>query len=128
MRIGAFTEDMKDPERFCKVAGQLRSNFYDEIVTCKEKEVMTQEDSDYFCNTIVPVSAQLYAGRLKVIPLPERIIVGSYSSSYRQKFTIPESHSTERVEYDYVFYAAAAPTSEGISGWAGFCKYSNDRA
>ncbi|ESS55029.1 surface protease GP63 [Trypanosoma cruzi Dm28c] len=122
IRFQVFTEDLKDPSRYCTAEGQIRPDFTGGTVECKREDILTKEKKSIILNSLIPRALKMHTDRLLVKPLTGYLIVPGYSSGACAQFTIPSSHHTEGVTgADMYLYVSAAPITDSALAWAAAC-------
>ncbi|EAN91657.1 putative surface protease GP63 [Trypanosoma cruzi] len=122
IRFKFFTEDLKDPSKYCTAEGQIRPDFTGETVECKREDILTEEKKSIILKSLLPRAVKMHRDRLLVEPLTHRIIVPWYSSGICAQFKIPRSHHILGVTgADMFLYVSAGPTEASILAWASFC-------
>ncbi|RNC48187.1 GP63 group I member a protein [Trypanosoma cruzi] len=122
IRFQVFTEDLKDPSRYCTAEGQIRPDFIGGTAKCRKKDILTKEKKSIILKSLIPRALKIHTDRLLVEPLTGRVIVPWYSSGTCAQFTIPSSHHTVGVfGADMYLYVSAGPTKGSTLAWANFC-------
>ncbi|KAF8279824.1 putative surface protease GP63 [Trypanosoma cruzi] len=122
IRFQVFTEDLKDPSRYCTAEGQIRPDFTGGTVECKGEDILTEEKKSIILKSLLPRALKMHTDRLLVKPLTGRVIVPRYSSGTCAQFTIPSSHHAEGVTgADMYLYVSAGSTKGSTLAWATSC-------
>lgn len=123
LRIGPFSEDLNDVEKFCTQVGQSRFTLQGGTAVCTFDDILTEEKKEALLNEILPFAIEMHTSRLLVKPITGGLTVPeSELMGLCKNFSIPASHKTEGVSgYDFLLYIAAAPTRDGSTAWATHC-------
>lgn len=125
IRIRFFTEDMKNPSKYCSAEGETRPDFTGGTTKCRAEDVFTEAKRSNIVNNVLPRAIRMHADRLLVQALNSPIIVPSFlGDDVCGSFKVPKSHHTEGVrDVDMVLYAAAGPMESSTLAWAASCAF-----
>ncbi|EKF36323.1 surface protease GP63, putative [Trypanosoma cruzi marinkellei] len=121
LRIGFFTEDLKNKSRYCTAEGDMRPDYEGNTVRCEEKHILTEEKKAFLINKLLPDSIKLHSDRLLVQPT-ELFVLPPYFVGACTLFSIPVAHFTEGIiGVDFTLYVAAGPTQDVNVAWGVPC-------
>ena len=123
IRIKFDTSSLEDSSYYCTRVGQQRSNLFDKVLTCKERDLMTSAKALLLKNTILPKAVAKLESFFQVVRRSGRNAIPS-SNSCAQRLKIPSSFtsSTRAPQDDFVILVSAGPVaSSGTGAWAIRC-------
>ncbi|KAF8276142.1 putative surface protease GP63 [Trypanosoma cruzi] len=127
IRFQVFTEDLKDPSKYCTAEGQIRPDFTGGTVECNKRDILTKEKRSIILKSLIPRALKMHTDHLLVKPLTGYLIVPEFFSGVCAQFTIPSSHHTEGVSgADMYLYASAGSTKGSSVAWATSCSHLAD--
>ncbi|PWV05671.1 putative surface protease GP63 [Trypanosoma cruzi] len=121
LRIGFFTEDLKNKSRYCTAEGDMRPDYEGNTVKCEKKHILTEEKRALLINKLLPDSIKLHSDRLLVQPTELFVLPPSLVGACTL-FLIPDGHFAEGITgADFILYVAAGPTHDVNVAWGVPC-------